>query len=62
MTEPSQLADELTRGVGPMVDFVDNYPAQLIFYPQDKTTFLEEAQMFVGPEFNGSNLTRRKIS
>ena len=45
MTEPSQLADELTRGVGPMVDFVDNYPAQLIFYPEDKTTFLEEAQM-----------------
>ncbi|MBI1841294.1 MAG: alkaline phosphatase family protein [Verrucomicrobia bacterium] len=45
MTEPPELADELTRGVGPMVDFVDNYPAQLIFYPEDKATFLEEARM-----------------
>ena len=28
-----------------MVDFVDNYPPQLIFYPEDKRAFLDEARM-----------------
>lgn len=45
LTAPSNVAKDLTDGVGPMVDFVDNYPAQLIYYPEDKKTFLEEAQM-----------------
>jgi len=31
--------------VGPMVDFVDNWPNQLIYEPEDKQTFLEEAKM-----------------
>lgn len=45
MTSPTSLADDMKAKVGPMVDFVDNYPPQLIFYPQDKTTFLEEADL-----------------
>lgn len=45
LTEPPEVADELTQKVGPMVDFVDNFPAQLIYYPEDKQTFLEEARM-----------------
>jgi len=28
-----------------MVDFADNFPAQLIYYPEDKDTFREEADM-----------------
>jgi predicted AlkP superfamily phosphohydrolase/phosphomutase len=28
-----------------MVDFVDNYPPQLIYYPEDRQTFLEESEM-----------------
>jgi predicted AlkP superfamily phosphohydrolase/phosphomutase len=35
----------MVEGVGPMVDFVDNFPPQLIFYQEDKKTFLQEANM-----------------
>ena len=45
LTEPSNVAAELTEGVGPMVDFVDNWPAQLLYEEEDKDTFLEEAEM-----------------
>lgn len=45
LTAPANIADELTDDIGPMVDFVDNFPPQLIYYPEDKTTFLEEANM-----------------
>lgn len=43
-TEPAFVAGELQRGVGLMVDFVDNFPPQLIYCPEDKETFLEEAE------------------
>ncbi|MGI8605360.1 MAG: alkaline phosphatase family protein [Verrucomicrobiales bacterium] len=45
LTEPENVAGELIKGAGPMVDFVDNFPAQLVFQPEDKETFLEEAGM-----------------
>jgi len=45
ITQPANLAAELTAKVGPMIDFVDNYPAQLIYYQEDKKTFLEEMNM-----------------
>lgn len=45
LTEPEQIAGEMNEGVGPMVDFADNYPAQLIYYPEDKPAFLDEAGM-----------------
>lgn len=44
LTAPDYVADELLDGVGPMVDFVDNFPPQLVYYPEDKQTFLEEAE------------------
>ncbi len=43
-TEPPTVADTLRATAGPMVDFVDSYPAQLVYYPEDKTAFLSEAQ------------------
>ena len=45
VTQPKQIAEEINKGVGPMVDFVDNFPPQLIYYQEDKQTFIEEAQM-----------------
>lgn len=45
LVRPPDEAADIIANVGPMVDFVDNYPPQLIYYPEDKTTFLEEAQM-----------------
>lgn len=45
VTMPENVAKEMTDNLGPMVDFVDNFPAQLIYEPEDKDTFLEEAQM-----------------
>jgi predicted AlkP superfamily phosphohydrolase/phosphomutase len=42
ITQPSTAAKDLTDNVGPMVDFVDNFPPQLIYYDEDKLTFLQE--------------------
>jgi predicted AlkP superfamily phosphohydrolase/phosphomutase len=43
ITKPSYAAKEVVDAAGPMVDFVDNYPAQLVYYPEDKATFIEES-------------------
>jgi len=42
---PDTVADDITKNVGPMMAFVDNYPPQLIYYPEDKKVFLEEMNM-----------------
>lgn len=44
-TKPEIAADEMTQAAGPMVDFVDNFPPQLVHYPEDKKTFVDEANM-----------------
>lgn len=43
--QPSNVAMNLVENVGPMVDFVDNFPPQLIYYPEDKQIFLDEMFM-----------------
>ncbi|MBI5356111.1 alkaline phosphatase family protein [Candidatus Collierbacteria bacterium] len=44
VASPAEAADKLLEKTGPMVDFADNFPPQLIFYPEDKGVFLKEAQ------------------
>ena len=43
--KPSEVSDELHEEVGPMIDFVDNFPPQLMYYPEDKKTFLDEMHL-----------------
>lgn len=45
ISQPPEAADAMIKSAGPMVDFVDNFPAQLIYYPEDKKTFLDESDM-----------------
>ncbi len=45
VTVPENVAAEMSQGLGPMVDFVDNFPPQLIYEPEDKQAFLDEAFM-----------------
>jgi predicted AlkP superfamily phosphohydrolase/phosphomutase len=45
LAKPAGIADAMTAEIGPMVDFADNFPPQLVYYPEDKATFLEEARM-----------------
>jgi predicted AlkP superfamily phosphohydrolase/phosphomutase len=45
MAEPADAADTLRAELGPMVDYVDSYPPQLIHFEEDRTTFLDEARM-----------------
>jgi predicted AlkP superfamily phosphohydrolase/phosphomutase len=45
VTEPTEVAATLRSDLGPMVDFVDNFPPQLIHFEQDRGTFLDEARM-----------------
>ena len=45
LIKPSHLFAGVQKEVGPMVDFVDNYPPQLIYLPEDKNTFIEEADL-----------------
>lgn len=42
---PSEASDQIKERTGPMVDFADNFPAQLIYYKEDKKTFMQEADM-----------------
>jgi len=44
-TQPSSFAKYLEDAIGPMVDFVDNFPPQLVFYDEDRKAFLDEARM-----------------
>lgn len=43
-TDPPEVADTLRAEVGPMVDYVDSFPAQLVYYPEDKAAWLAEAR------------------
>jgi len=45
LTQPFWVAEELIKHLGPMVDFPDSWPPQLIYFPEDKTTLLEESSM-----------------
>lgn len=42
---PAEVAGLMEKDLGPMIDFADNYPAQLIYYPEDKKIFQDEASM-----------------
>lgn len=42
---PESIAEDINKNVGPMMAFVDNFPPQLIYYPEDKKVFLEEMNM-----------------
>ncbi|MFA6434562.1 MAG: alkaline phosphatase family protein [Elusimicrobiales bacterium] len=43
--QPSDAARGLKKGLGPMVDFPDNWPAQLNNYPEEKAVFFSEAKL-----------------
>ncbi|MFH1403230.1 MAG: alkaline phosphatase family protein [Candidatus Altiarchaeota archaeon] len=45
IVEPSEVSDELISDVGPMVDFVDNFPPQLVYYDEDRKAFIDEMDM-----------------
>ncbi len=43
-TMPPEVAAEVSAGVGPMVDFVDNWPQQLVYEDEDELAFLDEVR------------------
>ena len=45
IVDPSLASAEIESDIGPMVDFPDNFPSQLVYYPEDKKVFLDEANM-----------------
>lgn len=45
VTVPSGLAHSLREAAGPMVDFVDNFPPQLVYLAEDKKAFEDEMEM-----------------
>jgi len=44
-TKPATAAAQINENVGPMVDFVDNFPAQLIYYDEDRQAYLAESNL-----------------
>lgn len=42
---PDDAGEKMLDSTGPMVDFVDNFPPQLVYYPEDKRTFQQESDM-----------------
>ncbi len=45
ISSPPEAAGLMEKDLGPMVDFADNFPSQLIYYPEDKKIFQDEAAM-----------------
>ena len=45
VAQPPEAADMMEKDLGPMVDFADNFPPQLIYYTEDKKIFQDEAEM-----------------
>jgi predicted AlkP superfamily phosphohydrolase/phosphomutase len=45
IAHPLQVSNDLKADIGPMIDYVDNFPPQLIYYPEDKKTFISESKM-----------------
>ncbi|MBU2574731.1 MAG: alkaline phosphatase family protein [Elusimicrobia bacterium] len=43
--QPSDAVPGMEKELGPMVDFPDNWPAQLNNYPEEKAVFLSEAKL-----------------
>ena len=60
--QPSLWSDRLQKDLGPMVDFPDSYPAQLVHHPEDKTTFLEESTMSLEWHKNLARFAIQKMS
>jgi len=44
IVEPGDAAETIKNDIGPMVDFPDNFPPQLVYYKEDKKTFLAETK------------------
>jgi predicted AlkP superfamily phosphohydrolase/phosphomutase len=44
IVEPADASETIKNDIGPMVDFPDNFPSQLVYYKEDKKTFLAEAK------------------
>lgn len=42
LSKPTEYAQRLVDAAGPMVDYPDNFPPQLIYFPEDRQTFLDE--------------------
>jgi predicted AlkP superfamily phosphohydrolase/phosphomutase len=42
---PPESSEMITKAIGPMVDFTDNFPFQLGLYPEDKKVFMDESDM-----------------
>lgn len=62
LLQPSSLYDQLSAALGPMVDYADSYPPQLIYTEEDKNTFLEEADMSFNWHKNASSFMFEKIN
>ena len=62
IVEPPTVAAELESDVGPMVDFVDNFPPQLVYYPEDKDTFIQESKMSFAWHLNSIDAIYRRYS
>lgn len=45
LTFPSELASILQLKLGPMVDYPDTFPPQLVYYPEDKKVFETESTL-----------------
>lgn len=44
IVEPGEASATIEKDIGPMVDFPDNFPSQLVYYKEDKKTFVAEAK------------------
>ncbi|HEO66415.1 MAG TPA: hypothetical protein ENI73_11185, partial [Spirochaetes bacterium] len=60
IVEPPKVAKEMTNAIGPMVDFPDNWPEQLIYEKEDKDAFFEEVKASLAWHKKAANFIIKK--
>jgi hypothetical protein len=57
---PIVISEEIFKSIGPMVDFPDNFPPQLVYYKEDKNTFLKESELSINWHSNAVDMISKK--
>lgn len=61
VTQPQELASLLTEKVGPMIDYADNWPHQLVIEAEDRETFLDEMRMSIAWHRDAADFLLKEI-